>query len=366
MGVKRAAHFLLERELACSPPNEALISAYRDAGYAVDVFAPGRPADVSSYGDGVSSLTVEYGYRWIVRNVLSPRWARYSVFSCTTEDPASVSGLLSRVYRKKHIVIADEIKSGSYGGNRSARWKQLCRFGMRAGDLTIVNEERRIALQREYAGLARGAPIIVYPGCFREPPKPGNRAELRRARGLPDDAFVLCYSGYTSIGNGGHWLAEALGKVDGLWVLGQMTNLDALTRELLLRLRGSERLVLEERRLGWREAWSSMAAVDVGMVVYLQEAAQFQNMGIASNRLCMFLSMGVPVIASRQSSFQFIEDYGCGVLVDRMEDVPAALDLIRGRRDAMAAAALKCAREYIRAPERYVGWRDAVKGLLEA
>jgi glycosyltransferase involved in cell wall biosynthesis len=156
-----------------------------------------------------------------------------------------------------------------------------------------------------------------------------------------------------------------MGKVEDLWVLGQIPNLDPLTRELLRRLRGSERLVLEERRLGWREAWSSMAAVDVGMVVYLQDAPQFCNMGIASNRLCMFLSMGVPVIASRQPSFQFIEDYGCGVLVERMDDVLDALRRIRAQQPQMAARALDCAREYIRAPERYVEWRDAVRRVLD-
>jgi len=365
MGARRAAHFLLNRELANSPPNEALISIYLDCGYEVDVFAPGALADVSAYGSRVRAQSAEYGYRWIAANAFSPRWLGYSAFSCTTEDPAAVSGMLARLYRKPHIVIADEIRSGSYAGNRSRRWKQICRFGLRSATLTVVNEELRIPLQRDYAGLSADAPIIVYPGCFRSPPPPGDRAALREARGLPRDAFVLCYSGHTSYGGGGHWLAEAMGKVEDLWVLGQIPNLDPLARELLRRLRGSERLVLEERRLGWREAWSSMAAVDVSMVVYLQDAPQFCNMGIASNRLCMFLSMGVPVIASRQPSFQFIEDYGCGVLVERMDDVPDALRRIRAQQPQMAARALDCAREYIRAPERYVEWRDAVRRVLD-
>lgn len=366
MASRRAAHFLLERELANSPPNEALISIYLECGYDVDIYSPGAPADVSAYGSRVQAASAEYGYRWIAANLASPRWLRYQAFSCTTEDPAALSGILARVYRKRHIVIADEIRSGTYAGNRSARWKSLCRFGMRAADLTIVNEESRVDLQRAYAGLPEQSPLIVYPGCFRNPPAIGDRAELRRARGLPSDAFVLCYSGYTSHGNGGHWLAEAMAQNDDLWVLGQMTNLDPLTRELLPRLRGGERLVLEEKRLGWREAWASMGAVDVGMVVYLQEADQFRNMGIASNRLCMFLAMGVPVVASRQPSFKFIEDYGCGVLVDGPGEMANALQRIRECRGEMSARALACAREYINAPGRYADWRDAVQTVLNA
>ena len=49
-GKKKAAHFLLIPELACSPQNEALISAYLDLGCEVDLFTPGGSCDVSAYG----------------------------------------------------------------------------------------------------------------------------------------------------------------------------------------------------------------------------------------------------------------------------------------------------------------------------
>lgn len=361
---RRVAHFLLIPELAHSPPNDAAVSAWLDLGYGVDLYAPGGRFDVSRYGPDVRACAAEYGYRWLARNLLTRRWLGYAAFSGTTEDPMAVAGLLGRIYRRPVVTFADEIKSGSYAGDRSRRWKALCRAGMRRSVLTIVNEEQRVDLQRSYAGLASDAVIKVYPGCFREPPLPGDRLALRAARSLPADGLVLCYSGVMNHGNGGLWMAEALRACPELWVWGQIVNLDPLTRGLLERLQGSERLVLERARLSWQDAWSSMAAADIGMVVYLQDAPQFRHMGIASNRLCMFLAMGVPVIASPQPSFEFIERYDCGVLVDGPEGMAAAVARISARLPQMRANALICAREYIRAGERWLELRDALAKAL--
>jgi len=351
---KHAAHFLLIPELAYSPPNDALVSALLALGYKVDLFAPGGDFDVSRYGPEVSARSVCYGYRWLARNLLSSRWLGYSLFSGTTEDPMAVAGNLARLYRKPCVTMADEIKNAGFNGNRSRRWKSLCRLGMRASTFTVVNEAERVDIQREYAGMSPDHPVMVYPGCFRETPPPMDRLAVRRARGLPDDALVVCYSGVFNQGNGGLWLARAVADADPhvcFW--GQVVGQDALLRGLLKSMRGSERLVLEGDRLSWRDAWASMGGADIGIVVYLQEAPQFRHMGIASNRLCMFLAMGVPVIASRQPSFEFIERYDCGVLVENEDEFVAAIGHIANRLDEMKANASRCAREYIDAPGRF-------------
>jgi hypothetical protein len=73
--------------------------------------------------------------------------------------------------------------------------------------------------------------------------------------------------------------------------------------------------------------------------------------------------MGVPVIASRQPSFSFIEDFECGVLVDDIGGFPAAIERIAANLPAMRENARRCARDYIRAPERYRLLRDRVACL---
>ncbi len=103
-----------------------------------------------------------------------------------------------------------------------------------------------------------------------------------------------------------------------------------------------------------------MAGVDIGTVIYHHDGPQFQNMGTSSARLCMFLTMGVPVIASRQESFEFIEKYDCGVLVENEQQFIDAIDLVKNRLTQMKTNATRCALEYINAPQKY---RDLVSAL---
>lgn len=147
--------------------------------------------------------------------------------------------------------------------------------------------------------------------------------------------------------------AAALEALPDLHVMAQPVNLDPFTRALLGRTHGRERLHLEERRLPWREAWASMAAADIGMVVYHHQGSQFQRMGTSSNRLCMFLAMGLPVVVSRQPSFAFVEKYDCGVMVESEREFVEAVQSISRRLPEMKRNALRCAEEYIDAPGRY-------------
>ena len=78
----------------------------------------------------------------------------------------------------------------------------------------------------------------------------------------------------------------------------------------------------------------------------------------------MFLAMGVPVIASRQDSFRFLEEFGCGILVDDSRGFSTAVDRIRDRLVEMRENALRCWKEYITASERYVALREAIAGVV--
>jgi glycosyltransferase involved in cell wall biosynthesis len=135
-----------------------------------------------------------------------------------------------------------------------------------------------------------------------------------------------------------------------------------MIRTMLRHLQSRDRLYVEPRRLDWRVAWSQAAALDIGMAVYLNPAPQFQLMGTSSNRLCMFLAMGVPVIASHQESFRFLEDYGCGVLVKNASQFRAAIRSIAGRLDDMKRNAARCWREYVDTESKY---RQLVSAIQE-
>lgn len=360
----KAAHFLLLPELAQSPPNEAIISTLLELGCEVDLFAPGTGVGECGYGPRVRMHKVEYGKRWLIRNITGRRWSKYACLSGTSEDPLGTVGFLSFVHRRPSFILADEIKSEQYRGDSPESWKRLCKWAMRRGRFQIVNDQSRVALQREYCGARQQQEILVYPGCFRSPPPAADRSDLRKKWGFTESDLVVGFSGGFNLTAGADWLIASVQGDKSVYVVVQPINVDPIIKLLLRRIGGRERVYVEEQRLSWSEAWAEAACFDIGVCVYRNPAPQFQHMGTSSNRLCMFLSMGVPVIASRQSSFQFIEDYDCGILVDNEAEFVAAIDRIRDRLELMKANALRCAQEYIDAPGKYFVLRDAIARVV--
>lgn len=363
MKTKRAAHFLLNPELSYSPPNEAIISALLSNGYEVDIYAPTGKIRINKYGEKVRSFSVAYGQRWLMKNAISSKWKRYNVFSGTSENPMAVVGVLSSIYRKPCFCLADEIRSGSYYGSTPEYWKKMCRWGMRRAQFNIVNDGSRIVLQQEYAGLQSTKNVFVYPGCFRTVPASSDRIVERKRWGISENQFVIGHSGWLNHVTGIDWVLEGVKEnLDHSAVL-QPMEMDQTLRYLVENFIASDRLFIESGRLGWRESWSSMASVDVGVIVYRNQGPQFQSMGTSSNKLCMFLAMGVPVIALRQDSFQFIEDYECGVLVDSFQEFLEALKIVRKHNVKMKKNALRCASEYINASGKYEELKEKIGAL---
>lgn len=359
---KRIAHFLLSRPLSDSPPNDALCRVYAEAGYEVDFFSIDQsPLD----NEGYSHIqTVQFGARWMLKNCGSFRWSVYDAFSCTSEDPVALAGVLSTLWRKPFIFLADEIRSGSYRGERAEYWKKTCRWAMRRADLTIVNDESRISLQRGYAGLKADDNVVVYPGCFLEPPQAVERNSARAKLDIKPSQLVLAFSGYFSIHNGIDWALESLDSLPNTVMTIQPLSVNDLSAYLLSKHKAHKQLRIAPKRLSWKDSWASMGAADIGVSIYRNPGPQFQNMGISSNRLCMFLAMGVPVIVSRQPSFEFVEEFNCGVMVDSQAEFLAAVEEIAANLTKMKANALRCADEYIDTQGRFSALRESVDQVL--
>lgn len=364
----RSAHFLLIPELLYSPPNDAIIKAWISHGVEVHVFSPGQLPAQTHYGPSVITHHADYSIRWLIKNLFSPFWMRIGCFSGTSEDPLAVVGVLAFIFRRPSFLLVDEIKAGSYRGDSSDLWKGLCQWAMRRARFNIVSDTFRIQLLREYAKLQPDAVIKVYPGCYFDPPRPDPdiRRSLRARWNLPQESLVIAASGGFNLTAGADWLIRSLKEINTLYAVIQPLGVSPLALFLLKQLEFEGRLFLQEERLSWDEAWQSAVAFDIGMAIYTNPAPQFQKMGISSNRLCMFIAMGVPVICSTQESFGFVEQYDCGVLVSTYADFAAAIAHIASHLDQMRENCRRALRDYVMPSERYPSLRREMAGLLGA
>jgi hypothetical protein len=365
--MKKAAHFLLISELLYSPPNNAIINAYLENGYMVDVFTPGNLQTTTHYGRNVKTFSISYSWMWIARNIINLRWISYSCFSGTSEDPLAVVGLLSTLYNKNSFTLVDEIKAGSYRGDRSENWKKLCRYAMQRACFNIVNDPHRINLLQNYASLNYKNKIIVYPGCYFKPPiATDSTLEIKKSWGFPTDAFVVGSSGGFNMTAGADWLVDSLKDIADIYSVIQPLGISSLSLFLLDTLDCRSRLYIQKERLSWDEAWKQATAFSLGLCIYTNPAPQFQHMGISSNRLCMFIAMGVPVIASKQDSFHFLEQYRCGILVENYKEFKMAIHYIRENEQEMKKNCRVCFSEYINPSQYYKQLRHSLTRITKA
>jgi hypothetical protein len=341
---RRAAYFELRADYFGRAFDDGIIRALLSAGFDVDLFAPEGDLEQDLYGEHVRRFDVDYRRGWLQSNLGRKRWRDYDVFLGTADLPMAFAGSLAAVARRQVVTACDEIYVGGYEGSAALYWKPIVRWAMRRAVFTIITDEIRIPLQRSYAQLDESHEFIQYPCCFSGVYAGRSRAEARAELGIGDDEFVLAVTGSFSAANGADWVVDQLDRRTMSALIqpggGQGPVIDAL----LARLEGA--IYLPER-LNYFEAAEITVAADAAAVFYLSDKPQFQRMGVSSQKLCTALWLGVPVIATRQESFQFVEERKCGVLIDHQLDLDSAIEKIRTHRAEYATNAREVVNEHI-------------------
>lgn len=345
----RAAYFQLRADYFGRPMDDGILRALLGAGFDVDVFAPDGDLEQQEYGDRVRRRSAQYRRSWLQQNLGRRRWREYDLFLGTADLPMAFAGVLARLAGRPVVTVCDEIYLGGYRGEASLYWKSLTRWAMRRARFTIITDEVRIPLQREYAALSARHEFIPFPSSYATPYDGRTREEARRALGIEESWLVVSTTGAARPENGTHWLVRIAGH-DGIRLMIQTAGRpDPVTDSLLTRL---DHAIYLPERVGFRQSAETTVAADIGGVFYLSPKPQFQKMGVSSQKLGMTLWLGIPVVATRQESFSFIEEFRCGELIEREDELPGALARIRERRDEYAANALRATAEYVRPAER--------------
>ena len=349
---RKAAYFESRADYFGRPLDDGVLRALLANGFDVDVFAPGGDLPQTLYPANVRRLSVEYRRAWLQRHMGRRVWREYDLFLGTADLPMAFAGTIAKLAHRPLVTVVDEIYLGGYEGLATTLyWKKLSQWAMRRAAFTIITDEVRIPLQREYASLPPQHEFLFYPCAYPTPYSGRSHADARQALGIGEKDFILSSTGAFTSANACDWLVRLVeGDLRLLIQTGALP--DPVPDSLLRRLSGA---LYFPDRLEWRDSTEITVAADAAAVLYLSPKPQFQAMGISSQKLCTALWLGIPVIATRQDSFRFIDQYHCGELIDREEDLPAAIARIRENPDDYAANAGRAMREYVRAAERLQG-----------
>ena len=345
---------------------DGVIYALLSNNFSVDILAPGFTNIQCIYPKEVNCYGVEYRLRWLKNLFKVNTWRKYDLLLGTPDLPMAIVGLIGTVTGRKLITVCDEIFIGGYEGTAKLYWKWLAQYGMRKSAITIITDTCRENLQRQYARLPKKHRFIQYPCSFFENKYLFNRDYWRKKLDIREDELLLSISGQTSIATGIHWALSVLDKLPVNYVLfiqpGGLN--DTLADILFKRLSRKDRIIYFPGRLSsFVEAMSINYAADIGLVFYLSEKPQFQQMGVSSNKLCMYLQMGKPVIVNRQSSFEFIDTFKAGKLIDNEGELVDAIIEIASDYETYSRNAINCFNTYINPYQKFLELKTVIKEI---
>ena len=351
-----AAYFLLRGDYFGRPLDDGVIQALLASDYKVDIFAPDLPETQSIYPHSdVRLFAVEYRLRWLISQLTCKKWKQYHLFLGTSDLPMAIAGILAMRTGRNLVTVCDEIFIGGYQGNANWYWKLAVKRGMRKSAFTVITDPCRMKLQRQYAGLGDTHRFVQYPCCYCKEEYLYDADFWRKKLALKKHSLVLSLSGHTSEYTGAHWVINTLDKLPSHCqiIIQPGYQFDPLMHALFKRLSRYGHIVyIPGRMSSFVEAMSLNQVADIGLVFYLSPKPQFQEMGVSSNKLCMYLQMGKPVIANKQESFRFLEEFGAGVLIEDENDLIRAVIEIEKHYTQYSQAAYKCYRSYIQ-PKRH-------------
>ena len=347
MARRRAAYFQPRADYFGRPFDDGIIRGLLDAGYDVDVYAPdwGEPQDV--YPNAVHRLDVEYRRGWLLRNVGRARWRRYDLFLGNPDLGTACAAVLALAARRPFVNAVDEIYVGGYEGPALGWWKSAARWGEGRASFTIITDLCRASLQRGYAGLGSRHRFLQYPSCFSEAYTGPGRDTVRAGLGIQQNEFVVALAGALTPGNGADWVFREIDALGGRLLIQPGVRAEPVLEALSERLVREGRATLLSDRVSYHRAAELTMAADASLALYRSPKPQFQAMGVSSQKVCVSLWLGIPLVATRQPSFDFIERFGCGVLIDGEEQLAAAVAKIKSDPQPYSAGARRAVEEYV-------------------
>ena len=206
---RKAAYFESRADYFGRPLDDGILRALLANGFDVDVFAPNDDLPQTLYPANVRRLSVEYRRAWLQRHMGRRVWRDYDLFLGTADLPMAFAGTIAKLAHRPSVTVVDEIYLGGYEGLATTLyWKKLSQWAMRRAAFTIITDEVRIPLQREYASLPPQHEFALYPCAYPTPYSGRTHAAAREALGIREKDFILSSTGAFTSANACDWLVR--------------------------------------------------------------------------------------------------------------------------------------------------------------
>jgi glycosyltransferase involved in cell wall biosynthesis len=265
-----------------------------------------------------------------------------------------VVGLLAWVFRRSFIYNSLEIYASSNFDKGLPRiFKRLEAAINRRALFTIIQDERRAALQRNVNELGPhkfvvfpNAPLAEVDRQSTSRTMPASHRALRAAeQGAATSRRVLSYSGSIAEWGGFSALPLIAAALPDDWMIIVQSRMRIDQAEQVSR--DDLRLVVSTEPLSVADYHCFVRMSDVGLAWYEPSDPNLRFVGMSSGKIAQYWALGKPIIVNRLPLYEEVfERFHCGILVDRPDEIPAALARIAADLPSYQQGALDAFRMY--------------------
>lgn len=197
--------------------------------------------------------------------------------------------------------------------------------------LIIQSKERESLFRIDYP-LAESAPVLYLPITYQGPALVERKDLLRQKYKIPPQARIAIHLGGANPYFSSLEIAEVFAKITG-WVLffqgNHLRGFGEEIRRLAKRMGANNIVVAKKFYTRLDKVDRVLQSADVGIAWYNDRNANFRTAGFSSGKISAYLRCGLPILANDLPSLQArIAQVGCGVCVQRVEQIPEALQHI--------------------------------------
>lgn len=224
---------------------------------------------------------------------------------------------------------------------QAKRVKRLEALSHRMAAATIIQDERRARVLFTDNGIGNSR-VICLPVSVPGPPRLARTRFLHEHLGLEDEMRVVLQLGGIRKERLSCELAKSAQSFPPECVLvmhgqGRKSDLDAVKAS-----DKDNRVVLSTELVSETRLPDLIASADVGLVLYGSANQNDILTAKSSEKLALFLRSGIPVVAFAYPGYEVVRDYDCGVLIDDLRDLPAAVSTILANPERYSVNAARC------------------------
>jgi hypothetical protein len=234
--------------------------------------------------------------------------------------------------------ISDELKASAEATtDDQKRWKARERRAHRRCRFTIALSPPRADFIRTENGLDSNHRVLIVPNAAPGPSVHRRSRYYQDTLGLQGDARVLLHSGSL------WWPAarefvEAARAWTSEWVVVFQVRLAAHPE---LRV-DSARVLFADQVLPASLLDYATSSATIGLALYDTSTVNNRLMGTASGKVALYMKNALPVIATRGSGLEWIEDERCGICVSSVGEIRQAADRIWAEYDRYVLNVRRC------------------------